>query len=49
MTELDRVRTRIIAGELPASAWGAALDEWYANGGETYVRQMNDYLVGLYQ
>ena len=49
MTELDRARTRIIAGELPASAWGAALDEWYANGGETYVRQMNDYLVGLYQ
>ena len=49
MTELDRARTRIIAGELPASAWAAALDEWYANGGETYVRQMNDYLVGLYQ
>jgi putative aldouronate transport system substrate-binding protein len=33
--------SKIIAGELPVSAYDAELDKWYRAGGEQYIRQMN--------
>lgn len=37
--------TKIILGSEPISAYDTALDEWYKNGGEDYVKQMNDYIA----
>ncbi|HML48995.1 MAG TPA: hypothetical protein PKE04_19825 [Clostridia bacterium] len=36
--------TKIIIGELPVDAWDDTLAGWYANGGEAYVQQMNEYI-----
>jgi putative aldouronate transport system substrate-binding protein len=33
--------SKIIAGDLPVSAYDAELDKWYRAGGEQYIRQMN--------
>lgn len=37
--------TKIIMGELPVDEYDAALEEWYAKGGQTYVEQMNEYIT----
>jgi len=33
--------SKIVAGELPLDAYDAALEKWYASGGQTYIEQMN--------
>jgi putative aldouronate transport system substrate-binding protein len=48
-TNLDTVVTKIVLGESPVSDYEAALEKWYANGGETYVQQMNDYIAQAQQ
>lgn len=37
--------TKIIMGELPVDDYDAALTDWYAKGGQTYVEQMNEYIA----
>ena len=36
--------SRIIVGERPISDWDQVLDDWYKNGGEEYVKQMNKFI-----
>lgn len=43
-TELNRMISKIIVGQEPVSAWDAALDRWYANGGGDYVEEMQAYI-----
>lgn len=43
-TELNKMISKIIVGQEPVSAWDAALEEWYANGGGEYVRQMQAHI-----
>lgn len=35
---------KIIMGEEPVSKFDSLLDGWYKNGGEDYVKQMNEYI-----
>mgnify|MGYP004466197163 FL=1 len=37
--------TKIILGELPVDAWDEALDGWYENGGEEYVKEINEFIA----
>ncbi|GHU59405.1 sugar ABC transporter substrate-binding protein [Spirochaetia bacterium] len=37
----DLAISKIIAGDLPVSAYDAELEKWYNAGGELYIRQMN--------
>jgi len=41
----DEIITRICMGELPVSAYDKALEDWYKNGGEEYVKEMNEYIM----
>ena len=42
---LKQVITRIIVNDLPVSDYDEALQEWYSDGGQAYVEQMNAYLT----
>lgn len=37
--------SKIIVGDLPVSDWDDILDGWYEAGGETYIKQMQDYIA----
>ena len=41
----NEVVTKISLGELPVSDYDALLDGWYENGGEEYVREMNEFIM----
>ena len=43
-TILRTTTSRIVAGDLPVSAWDAALADWYEAGGADYVQQMQDFI-----
>lgn len=47
--ELYETIGRIVIGELPVSAYDAALDNWYRNGGAEYVREMQAYIVSVWE
>ena len=40
----NQVVSKIIVGERPVSDWDQILDDWYKNGGEAYVQQMNEFI-----
>lgn len=42
---MDEIVSKIVIGNLPVSEYDKALDGWYKNGGEDYVKQMNDYIA----
>ena len=42
---LNTTISKIMIGELEVSAYDEALKKWYANGGEEYVKIMNDYIA----
>lgn len=44
---MDETVSKIVIGNLPVSAYDKALSGWYKNGGEDYVKQMNDYIASL--
>lgn len=39
---------KIVIGQLPVSAYDAALDNWYENGGEEYVAEMQEYIGSVW-
>lgn len=41
----DETITKIMIGDLPVDAFDALLEEWYAKGGEQYVKEMNEYIA----
>ena len=43
-TNLIKTTTKILLGEEDVSAYDKALDKWYQNGGEEYVKEMNEYI-----
>ena len=43
-TNLIKTTTKILLGEEDVSAYDKALDKWYENGGEEYVKEMNEYI-----
>jgi putative aldouronate transport system substrate-binding protein len=43
-TELNKTISKIIVGQLPVDAWDESLAEWYAAGGDQYVKEMNDHI-----
>lgn len=45
----DETITKIMIGELPVDAFDALLEEWYAKGGEQYVKEMNEYIASTQQ
>jgi putative aldouronate transport system substrate-binding protein len=47
--ELYETIGRIVIGDLPVSAYDAALDAWYRNGGTDYVRQMQEYIKSVWE
>lgn len=44
---MDEVVSKILIGNLGVSAYDDALNGWYKNGGEEYVKQMNDYITSF--
>ena len=44
---MDEVVSKILIGNLDVSAYDDALNGWYKNGGEEYVKQMNDYIASF--
>ena len=45
--KLKEVRTKIIMGAMDVSEYDAALEEWYENGGRTYVEEMNTLIAQM--
>lgn len=43
-TNLIKTTTKILLGEEDVSAYNKALDKWYENGGEEYIKEMNEYI-----
>ena len=43
-TTMDEAITKIVTGNEPVSAYDAALEKWYENGGDLYVEDMNNYI-----
>lgn len=41
---LGKEVNKIIFGDQPASSYDKALDDWYKSGGETFIKEMNDYI-----
>ena len=44
---MKEVRTKIIMGAMDVSEYDAALEEWYENGGRTYVEEMNTLIAQM--
>lgn len=40
---------KIVIGELPVDAYDDALDNWYRNGGEQYVEEMQAYIRSVWE
>lgn len=45
--KMVEVITKIALGQQPSSAYDAVLADWYKNGGEAYVKEMNDYIKSI--
>ncbi|HHY81307.1 MAG TPA: extracellular solute-binding protein [Clostridiales bacterium] len=44
---MNQAISKIIVGERPVSDWDQILDEWYKNGGEAYIQQVNDFIKSV--
>lgn len=44
---MEETVSKIIIGNIPVSEYDKALEGWYKNGGEDYVKQMNEYIASL--
>lgn len=44
---MDQNITKISTGDMPASEYDRLLEGWYSNGGEQYVKEMNEYIKGI--
>ena len=45
MKKMDEGITKIVTGASPVSSYDALLDGWYKNGGDKYVKEMQDYIA----
>ncbi len=43
-TSMDEAVTKIVTGVEPVSSYDSTLEQWYKNGGEEYVKDMNEHI-----
>lgn len=43
-TSMDEAVTKIVTGVEPVSSYDSTLEQWYKNGGEEYVQDMNEHI-----